>query len=264
MDCTTYPGLSLPAGSGMRVCSGADFFRSDDRCTLRSLVFPEEQTIKPMLMMNGMIAFLIAMIVLMVFLVIDSDKKNTKLAAENYRLKGQVDVLEQRSASAGLPASEGEPLTTEKVAEAVRYAGYVPEVYDDKLVAFNVSGERFLVETNRLPHAVFVAKHYSMDPSEWDMELMRKAAHLMSDEWMMVKALFWEHEDGTTLRFFVASMDHTYGSFRDNLLHYVQLIAEGDGKMREIYETLVKEKEDPARAINPFLLADKKDKIILS
>ena len=110
--CLGYVGTDRTT---YRTRSGADFFRSGIGCVLRSPVFPEGQTFKPMLMMNGMIVFLIAMIVLMVFLVIDSDKKNTKLVAENYRLKGQVDVLEQRPASAGVPVSEGEPLTTEKV-----------------------------------------------------------------------------------------------------------------------------------------------------
>ena len=96
------------------------------------------------------------------------------------------------------------------------------------------------------------------------MELLKKAAHLMSDDLIMVKAIFDEKPDGTTLRFFVAAMDRNYPGFRDNLMSYLGIISDGNRRMTEIYNKLEEEKKKPALAGTPFTAAYVQDPKLLS
>jgi hypothetical protein len=182
------------------------------------------------------------------------DDKNVKLAAENGLLKGRMETLQERGAIAGEQSTTAnEPLTVDGIEAAVRHAGYVPDTSDD-WVRFMVAGERFFIDTSRLPQ-IFISRYYSVQTSEWDMELLKKAAHLMSDDLIMVKAIFDEKPDGTTLRFFVAAMDRNYPSFRDNLMSYLGIISDGNQRMTEIYNKLEEEKKNPALAGTPFTAA---------
>ena len=182
------------------------------------------------------------------------DDKNVKLAAENGLMKGRMETLQERGAIAGEQSTTAnEPLTVEGIEAAVRHAGYVPDTSDD-WVRFMVAGERFFIDTSRLPQ-IFISRYYSVQTSEWDMELLKKAAHLMSDDLIMVKAIFDEKPEGTTLRFFVAAMDRNYPSFRDNLMSYLGIISDGNRRMTEIYDKLEEEKKNPALAGTPFTAA---------
>jgi hypothetical protein len=191
------------------------------------------------------------------------DNKNTKLEVENSLIKGRMEGLQDKLAQQA-PAFD-EPLTAEGIAEAIRRAGYVPEV-NENWVRFMIQGEPFYVETGRLPQ-VFVLRQYNVDTKEWEMDILRHAAHLMSDELIMIKATFDDDVDengGTGLRFFVAAMDRNYSSFRDNLMGYIHLIEDGRQRMNEVYEKLVKEKRDAALTVTPFLQAEQKESKIMS
>lgn len=191
------------------------------------------------------------------------DDKNAKLAAENGLMKGRMETLQERGAIAGdQSATADDPLTVEGIEAAVRHAGYVPDTSDD-WVRFMVVGERFFIDTSRLPQ-IFISRNYNVQTSEWDMELLKKAAHLMSDDLIMVKAIFDEKPDGTTLRFFVAAMDRNYPSFRDNLMSYLGIISDGNRRMTEIYNKLEEEKKNPALAGTPFTSAYVQDPKLLS
>ena len=191
------------------------------------------------------------------------DEKNAKLAAENVLMKGRMETLQERGAIAGeQSAAADEPLTVEGIEAAVRHAGYVPDTSDD-WVRFMVAGERFFIDMSRLPQ-IFISRYYNVQTSEWDMELLKKAAHLMSDDLIMVKAIFDEKPDGTTLRFVVAVMDRNYPSFRDNLMSYLGIISDGNRRMTEIYNKLEEEKKNPALAGTPFTSAYVQDPKLLS
>ena len=128
---------------------------------------------------------------------------------------------------------------------------------------FQVSGEPFYVETGRLP-SVFVLRQYGVDTKEWEMDLLKQAAYLMSDELMMVKAIFDEDKDETGLRFLVAALDANNASFQQNLTRYVDLIENGRRKMNEFYEGLVKEKREAALTVNPFMSSVQPENKIMS
>lgn len=213
--------------------------------------------------MLGLVICLAVFCFILLLILGRQDEKNAKLAAENGLMKGRMETLQERGAIAGeQSAAEDEPLTVEGIEAAVRHAGYVPDTSDD-WVRFMVAGERFFIDTSRLPQ-IFISRYYNVQTSEWDMELLKKAAHLMSDDLIMVKAIFDEKSDGTTLRFFVAAMDRNYPSFRDNLMSYLGIISDGNRRMTEIYNKLEEEKKNPALAGTPFTSAYVQDPKLLS
>lgn len=204
----------------------------------------------------------VACAVLLVLLSIQ-DNKNTKLAVENSLVKGRMEGLMEKLSRQAPEADE--PLTQEAVAEAVRRSGYVPEV-SGTLVSFMLQGERFIVDTERLPQ-VFVVKQFQVDANQWDTNTLRHAAHVMSDDLIMVKAIIDEDGEGDNnpvLRFLVAALDRNYASFKENLTTYVRLIEDGRQQMHEVYERMVHEKRDAALTVDPFLSARQKDNKTMS
>jgi len=189
------------------------------------------------------------------------DRKNTNLTVENGLLKGRMESMQERIAEKDAVAPK-ERLTANRIEEAIRHAGYVPD-RSENWIRFMVSGEPFYVETDRLP-SVFVLRQFGVDSKEWEMDLLKQAAHLMSDELIMVKATFDEDKDGIGLRFFVAALDANNASFQENLTKYINIIDDGRRKMNEIYEGLVQEKRDAALTLNPFLPANSSENKVMS
>lgn len=189
------------------------------------------------------------------------DRKNTNLTVENGLLKGRMESMQERIAEKDAVAPK-ERLTANGIEEAIRHAGYVPD-RSENWIRFMVSGEPFYVETDRLP-SVFVLRQFGVDSKEWEMDLLKQAAHLMSDELIMVKATFDEDKDGIGLRFFVAAVDANNASFQENLTKYINIIDDGRRKMNEIYEGLVQEKRDAALTLNPFLPANSSENKVMS
>ena len=199
--------------------------------------------------------------VLLLVMLSFQDNKNTKLLLDNSLMKGRMETLQERITEKESIAPN-EHLTADGIEEAIRHAGYVPD-REEHWIRFMVSGEPFYVETRRLP-SVFIIRQYGVDTNEWEMDLLKHAAHLMSDELIMVKATFDEDKDGTGLRFFVASLDANNASFQENLTRYIGIIDDGRQKMHEIYEQLVKEKSDVALTVNPFLPENQSENKVMS
>ena len=94
------------------------------------------------------VIFFAAISAVMLFLLIREDKKNDKLLEENGWLNARISQMTEQMQNTVSPALD-EPLTIERVMEAVRFAGYVPEK-DEHWVRFMISGELFLIDTERL------------------------------------------------------------------------------------------------------------------
>lgn len=172
----------------------------------------------------------------------------------NYELLKRVpDPCEGGSGQMG-------PLTPEQIAEAIRKEGYIPEI-DTDLVRFKIQGENYFVQTDRLP-LLFLIKGYNLDPADWDLDLLREAAHLMSDDLAMVKATVGD--DGTSLSYFVATRDRNYESFRQNLSSYLSILEEGQRKLDEEYHRMEDEKEEADRADQPILPPLRSESKVLS
>ena len=145
------------------------------------------------------------------------------------------------------PSAEVQLLTIDKIADAIRMEGYFPEMEGD-LVTFKVQGEGYYVDTERLP-MFFLVKWFNVDPTAWDMDILRAAAHKMSDDLVMVKAGI--SEDDKTLNFFIAAQDRNYESFRANLVYYLHILNDGQQKLAQEYNRMVEEKKNAVLPDNP-------------
>lgn len=204
-----------------------------------------------------LIAIILLSIMVVVLLIVLSvqDHKNIYLVSDNKVLQARIEGLQEKQTEVIIP---DEDLSPEGIEEAVRQAGYVPE-RKDGYIRFMVQGESYSVSTDRLP-LVFVLKGYTVDEGDWDMDLFRKAAHLMSDELAIVKASFDEFEGIMHLRFFTASRDNTVLGLRDSLSAYIDLINEGQRRVSEIYDQLVKERHETALT-TPFFPSTPHEKL---
>lgn len=209
--------------------------------------------------MLEVIIFLTVFSFVLLLILKKKDDKNTELAAENGLLKGRMEAAPLNKAASKKP---DEPLTVEDIEAAVRCAGYVPETNDD-WIKFKVAGELFLVDASRLP-LVVVLRPYNVNTNEWDMDVMKQAAHMMADELIMVKAVFDEDPSETSLRFIVAAIDRNYFSFSDNLMTYINLISDGNQRMREIYGELMENKLHPSLPASSLTSDKPKESKILS
>lgn len=204
------------------------------------------------------IILLSIMVFVLIIILFRQDQKNVYLVSDNKVLQARVEGLQEKQTEVIIP---DEDLSPDGIEDAVRQAGYIPERMDG-YIRFMVQGESYSISTDRLP-LVFVLKGYSVDEGDWDMDFFRKAAHLMSDELAIVKATFDEFEGTIHLRFFTASRDATVRNLRDNLPAYVEVINSGQRRMSEIYDELIKERDEPTTT-TPLFPAAPYEKTIYS
>ena len=176
-------------------------------------------------------------------LLLDRHLANRKLS-ESIKQQQETNLeLLRRIPVTDVESAEGpQPLTIEKIADAIRMEGYFPEI-EETGVRFKVQGESFYVDADRLP-LIFLVKTYSLDPNDWEMDILRDAAHLMSDALIMVKATI--ADDDKSMSFFVAAQDRNFESFRANLISYMRILEDGQQKMNEEYHRLVDKRRDDA------------------
>ena len=196
----------------------------------------------------------IAIAIMLAVLLWDLHTTNRKLSEDNRRQQeANLELLKRIPVTNECNAAEDSqqltPLTVEKIADAVRMEGFFPEV-EDTGVRFKVQGESFYVDAERLP-LIFLLKGYNVDPNDWEMDILRNAAHRMSDALIMVKATI--SDDDRSLNFFVAAQDRNYESFRANLASYLRIIEDGQRKMNEEYHKMLDEKREAALKANPVI-----------
>lgn len=161
------------------------------------------------------------------------------LERDNKWLKEQ---WEQASEPVAVDDVDNHPLDKETAMEAIRYNGYVPEA-DGHWITFMAQGEHYAIDADRFPVMVMM-KHYNLDRKEYDMDLMHKAAHQVSDDIIMGKVLFTgEEEDG--IAFQITAIENKYGHFKDCLTRYISIIDESQSRMSQLYNDMdAKQKEN--------------------
>ena len=212
--------------------------------------------------LNMNIVAIISIIVSVVLAVLlwDRHTANRRMSEDMKRQQETNMELLKRVPKINEEGSNREPLTVEKIADALRIEGFFPEI-EDNWVKFKVQGEGYFVDANRLP-LLFVIKSYNVEPNDWEMDLLREAAHKMSDELVMVKATF--SDDGKSMRFFVAAQDRNYESLRANITPYLRIIQDGERLMNEEYNKMVEEKRKAALAAQPVIPPVKQESKVLS
>ena len=160
------------------------------------------------------------------------------LERDNKWLKEQ---REQTPEPVAVDDVDNHPLDKETAMEAIRYNGYVPEA-DGHWITFMAQGEHYAIDADRFPVMVMM-KHYNLDRKEYDMDLMHKAAHQVSDDIIMGKVLFTgEEEDG--IMFQIMAIENKYGHFKDCLTRYISIIDESQSRMSQLYNDMdAKQKE---------------------
>ena len=161
------------------------------------------------------------------------------LERDNKWLKEQ---REQTPEPVAVDDVDSHPLDKESAMEAIRYNGYVPEA-DGHWITFMAQGEHYAIDADRFPVMVMM-KHYNLDRKEYDMDLMHKAAHQVSDDIIMGKVLFTgEEEDG--IAFQITAIENKYGHFKDCLTRYISIIDESQSRMSQLYNDMdAKQKEN--------------------
>ena len=161
------------------------------------------------------------------------------LERDNKWLKEQ---REQAPEPVAVDDVDDHPLDKETEMEAIRYNGYVPEA-DGHWITFMAQGEHYAIDADRFPVMVMM-KHYNLDRKEYDMDLMHKAAHQVSDDIIMGKVLFTgEDEDG--IAFQITAIENKYGHFKDCLTRYISIIDESQSRMSQLYNDMdAKQKEN--------------------
>ena len=161
------------------------------------------------------------------------------LERDNKWLKEQ---REQAREPVAIDDVDNHPLDKETAMEAIRYNGYVPEA-DGHWITFMAQGEHYAIDADRFPVMVMM-KHYNLDRKEYDMDLMHKAAHQVSDDIIMGKVLFTgEEEDG--IAFQITAIENKYGHFKDCLTRYISIIDESQSRMSQLYNDMdAKQKEN--------------------
>lgn len=164
-------------------------------------------------------------------------------------LKYDNEKLKKNAAQAGIVNAaascdhNSRRLDKELIMEAIRYNGFVPEVdTDENWVFFKKLGLTYGVVTERLPMFI-IMRHYDLDKKEWNMELLRQAAHKVSDEIIMAKVLLTgEDEDG--ISFQITSFEDNYDHLKDFLCQYLSIIDESYARLFDIYNELENKKSE--------------------
>lgn len=219
----------------------------------------------------------IAIIVIVIILVlpyglmVKGYNENTKLTEENTWLKSRLDTLLTQPETQEKPAipevTPEDPLTIDQIALAIqdRHYGYVQEMTQDA-VLFTVKDLKYKLYTDRLPQICLVLQ-FGVEPEKFNLELLKQAAHLMSDDLIMVKAKINEEpwSDGRIgLLFFLVALDRNYSSFKENLDFYIDIINDGRQNMMEHYEQLEKEREEAIPLLSPYSSTDAKENKMIS
>lgn len=190
------------------------------------------------------ITFGIVAIIAIVFILLYM-KENEKCEG----LKYDNEKLKKNAAQAGIVNAaascdhNSRRLDKELIMEAIRYNGFVPEVdTDENWVFFKKLGLTYGIVTERLPMFI-IMRHYDLDKKEWNMELLRQAAHKVSDEIIMAKVLL-TGEDENGISFQITSFEDNYDHLKDFLCQYLSIIDESYARLFDIYNELENKKSE--------------------
>lgn len=205
-------------------------------------------------------AIVITSILAVVFLCLFISKMQdyTSLQKDNQWLKEQQG---RNFSKADSEDTKDRILDPETAMEAIRYNGFVPET-DGHWITFMSQGEHFAIDAERFPVLVLM-KHYNLDRKEYDMDLMHKAAHQVSDDIIMGKVLFTgDEEDG--IAFQIAAIENKYGHFKESLTRYINIIDEAQARMSHIYNEMDQKQKERLAIVPQYAAGASGEKKLMS
>ena len=190
------------------------------------------------------ITFSIVAFIAIVFILLymKENEKCEDLKYENDKLK--KNAVQASTVSAASVDDQGSRrLDRELIMEAIRYNGFVPEVdTDENWIFFKKLGLTYGIVTERLPMFI-IMRHYDLDKKGWNMELLRQAAHKVSDEIIMAKVLL-TGEDENGISFQITSFEDNYDHLKDFLCQYLSIIDESYARLFDTYNELENQKSE--------------------
>ncbi len=204
---------------------------------------------------------ILAIVILPYWLLVKGYDENIKLTEDNTQLKTRLDALQSRA----IPCGE-ESLTVESMMQVLQYYGFASERCEDG-IRFKVNNLVYYLSTDRLPK-FSVSLQFTINKSEFDPDRMRRAAYLMSDSLIMVKAEVDETTDENgkyDVVFYLVAMDSNVSSLRINFRDYIGIVEEGRRRMVDYYGRLEKEAQEASHpAIPAFLTTESKGTKVIS
>ena len=188
------------------------------------------------------ITFSIVAFIAIVFILLymKENEKCEDLKYENDKLK--KNAVQASTVSAASVDDQGSRrLDRELIMETIRYNGFVPEA-EDNWIFFKKQGDTYGIVTERLPMFI-IMRHYDLDKKEWNMELLRQAAHKVSDEIIMAKVLL-TGEDENGISFQITSFEDNYEHLKDFLCQYLSIIDESYARLFDTYNELENKKSE--------------------
>lgn len=188
------------------------------------------------------ITFSIVAFIAIVFILLymKENEKCEDLKYENDKLK--KNAVQASTVSAASVDDQGSRrLDRELIMEAIRYNGFVPEA-EDNWIFFKKQGDTYGIVTERLPMFI-IMRHYDLEKNEWNMELLRQAAHKVSDEIIMAKVLL-TGEDENGISFQITSFEDNYEHLKDFLCQYLSIIDKSYARLFDIYNELENKKSE--------------------
>lgn len=188
------------------------------------------------------ITFSIVAFIAIVFILLymKENEKCEDLKYENDKLK--KNAVQASTVSAASVDDQGSRrLDRDLIMEAIRYNGFVAEA-EDNWIFFKKQGDTYGIVTERLPMFI-IMRHYDLDKNEWNMELLRQAAHKVSDEIIMAKVLL-TGEDENGISFQITSFEDNYEHLKDFLCQYLSIIDESYARLFDTYNELENKKSE--------------------
>ena len=188
------------------------------------------------------ITFSIVAVIAIIFILLymKENEKCEGLKYDNEKLKknaAQTGIVN----AAAIDEYDSRRLDKELIMEAIRHNGFVPEA-EDNWIFFKKQGDTYGIVTERLPTFI-IMRHYDLDKKEWNMELLRQAAHKVSDEIIMAKVLL-TGEDENGISFQITSFEDNYDHLKDFLCQYLSIIDESYARLFDTYNELENQKSE--------------------
>ena len=206
-----------------------------------------------------------AMSIILLTMLLQQDKENIKLSAENGVMKGRVEGMrETMAASVRQSMSPLDFLTKDGIVEAVRQSGYVPEVSGD-WISFKAGEKKYLIDTAKHSQAI-IQRRFNLGNDICDLGILKQAAFYYSNDTLLAKAVVngIEGNDGNdgndgnaVLIILIPAVDRNYHSFYENLSTYLDTIDNGLSRMAELYNHLEAERQNalPASQIGNSIIS---------
>lgn len=217
------------------------------------------------------IVVIVAIVVLPYGLLVKGYDENTKLTEENTKLSTEVSQLESRldsmryRLSSAVSDREDQELTPGKISEALQYYGYEQRSAPDR-IRFKVEDLVYCIDITRMP-LFTLSLEFAVNDREYNLERMKRAAHLMSDSLVMVKADIDETPDENgdkCVVFYLVAMDRNYASFKGNLGRYLNIIDEGRRRLLDFYEKIEKEESEALSNVSALLPSSNQETKVIS